>query len=106
MIVSDNFGFRWVVDGGSEAVIIPKDDPVVWAETTIALLADPERRAAMGRAGVAKAAAFAWPRIARQELAVYERVLARRAKASARPVSEPRYVRTPRKTSVIASTSR
>ncbi|PYO99631.1 MAG: glycosyltransferase family 1 protein [Gemmatimonadetes bacterium] len=106
MIVSDNLGFRSVIDGGAEAVIIPKDGPQVWADTTIALLADPARRAAMGRAGVAKAASFAWPRIAGRELAVYERVLTRRGKANARPVSEPRYVRAPRKTSVIASTSR
>jgi len=106
MIVSDNPGFRSVIDGGAEAVIIPKDDPTVWAETTIALLGDPERRAAMGRAGVAKAARFAWPRIARAELAVYERVLGRSARAAKSPGTDPRYVRAPMKTSVMASTSR
>jgi phosphatidylinositol alpha-mannosyltransferase len=106
MIVSDNPGFRSVIDGGEEAVIIPKDDPTVWAETTIALLGDPERRAAMGRAGVAKAARFAWPRIARAELAVYERVLGRSAKAAKSPGTDARYVRAPMKTSVMASTSR
>jgi len=105
MIVSDNLGFRSVIDGGEEAVVIPPDDPRVWADTTIALLGDPERRAAMGRAGVAKAAGFAWPRIARQELAVYERVLGRSARAERKPATDPRYVRTPMKTSVIASTS-
>src|SRR5207244_4305383 len=106
MIVSDNLGFCWVIDGGEEAVIIPKDDPTAWADMTIALLGDPERRAAMGRAGVVKAARFAWPRIARAELAVYERALARSARAAARPASDPRYVRAPMKTSVMASTSR
>ncbi len=106
MIVSDNVGFRSVIDGGEEAVIIPKDDPTVWAETTIALLGDPERRAAMGRAGVAKAARFAWPRIARAELAVYERVLGWSARAAKSPVTDSRYVRAPMKTSVMASTSR
>src|SRR6266567_4553450 len=95
-----------VADGGEEAVIIPKDDPAAWADTTIALLGNPERRAAMGRAGVAKAARFAWPRIARAELAVYERVLGRSARAAARPATDPRYVRAPMKTSVMASTSR
>ena len=79
MVVADNVGFRYVVDGGAEAVILPKDDPAAWAETAIALLADPERRRAMSEAGLAKAARFAWPRIARQELAVYERVLGRSA---------------------------
>ena len=106
MIVSDNLGFRSVIDGGQEAVIIPKDDPMVWADTTIALLGDPERRAAMGRAGVDKAARFAWPRIAQAELAVYERVLGRSTRAAKSPATDPRYVRAPKKTSVMASTSR
>ncbi|HVH67323.1 MAG TPA: glycosyltransferase family 4 protein [Gemmatimonadales bacterium] len=106
MIVSDNVGFRSVIAGGSEAMMIPKDDPAAWAEATIALLGDPARRAAMGRAGRRKAALFAWPRIAQQELAVYERVLAGSAKAGTRPASDRRYVRVPRKTSVMASTSR
>ena len=106
MIVSDNLGFRSVIAGGEEAVVIPKDDPVAWAETTIALLGDPARRAAMGQAGLRKAARFSWPRIARQELAVYERVLGRSAKAAARPGSDQRYVRAPKKTSVMVSTSR
>jgi phosphatidylinositol alpha-mannosyltransferase len=106
MIVSDNLGFRSGVDGGAEAVIIPKDDPAIWAETTVALLDDPDRRAAMGRAGRAKAARFAWPSVARAELAVYERVLGRNASAAVMPATDPRYVREPAKMSVIASTSR
>src|SRR5213594_1028054 len=97
MIVSDNLGFRWVIDGGAEAVIVPKDDPAAWAGKVVELIADPERRRAMGEAGRAKAARLAWPRIARRELAVYERVLGH-------PPSEPRYARADR-SSVIASTS-
>lgn len=109
MIVSDNLGFRSVVNGGEEAVLLPKDDPVAWADATIALLGDPDRRAAMGRAGVRKAERYSWPQIAREELAVYERVLRERvlapsARARAKPVTDPRYVRAPRKTSVMAST--
>ena len=98
MIVSDNLGFRSVIDGGAEAVMVPKHDPAAWADTTLALIADPERRRAMGEAGRAKAARFAWPRIARRELAVYERVLGA-------PPSEPRYVRAGR-TCAIGSPSR
>jgi phosphatidylinositol alpha-mannosyltransferase len=96
MVVSDNHGFRSVIAGGAEALVIPKDDPAVWAETTIALLGDPARREAMGRAGVEKAQRFVWPRIARQELAVYERVLGRSAKPARRPT---------RRASELASTS-
>jgi phosphatidylinositol alpha-mannosyltransferase len=97
MVVSDNHGFRSVIADGAEAVVIPKDDPAGWAETTIALLRDPARREAMGRAGVEKAQRFAWPRIARQELAVYERVLGR----TARPVRVPS-----RRSALLVSTTR
>ncbi len=96
MIVSDNLGFRSVIDGGEEAVLIPSDDPAAWADTTIDLLADPARREAMSGAGVEKAARFAWSRIARQELAVYERVLGRSAKPERRATRRP---------SVLAATS-
>ena len=57
-----------------EAVMISGNDPATWADTTIALLEDPARRDAMSRAGLAKASRFAWPRVADQILAVYERV--------------------------------
>jgi phosphatidyl-myo-inositol alpha-mannosyltransferase len=98
MIVSDNVGFRSVIGTGAEAVLIPKDDPATWAETTIALLDDPEGRAAMRAAGLEKAARFAWPRIARQELAVYERVLGWGEPRTPRPISD-------RRASVLASTA-
>ncbi len=73
MIVSDITGFRELVSGGGEAVLAPKDDPAAWAAATIQLIGDPARRMAMGAAGLAKAAAFAWPRIAGRVLEVYER---------------------------------
>jgi phosphatidylinositol alpha-mannosyltransferase len=75
LVVSDNVGFRSVVGDGTEAIIVPNDDPAAWAETTIELIEDPERRAAMGCAGLAKANDFAWPRIADRTLALYRRVL-------------------------------
>ena len=112
MIVSDNHGFRSVIAGGAEALLVPKHDPAAWADATVALLGDPERRAAMGRAGLDKAARFAWPRIARAELAVYERVLGAGAEGapakpwSANAATDWRDVRTPKKTSVSASISR
>ena len=76
LVVSDNVGFRAVLGDGAEAVIVPNDDPAAWADTTIALIEDPGRRDAMSRAGLAKAARFAWPRIADQTLAIYQRILA------------------------------
>ena len=74
LVVADNVGFRSVVRDGAEAVIIPHNDPAIWADATIALLADPPRREAMSRCGLVTASRFAWPRVADQTLAVYERV--------------------------------
>jgi len=74
LIVADNVGFRTVVRDGVEAVIVPDADPATWADATIALIENPARREAMSRCGLATASRFAWPRIADQTLAVYERV--------------------------------
>jgi len=75
LVLSDNVGFRSVVKDGAEGVIVPRDDPALWADTTVALLEDPGRRQAMSRAGLAKAAQYAWPRVVDRTLAVYDRVL-------------------------------
>jgi phosphatidylinositol alpha-mannosyltransferase len=74
MVVSDIIGFRELVDGGKEAVLAPKDRPVVWAETILELLADRPRLEAMSAAGRDKAQAYAWPRITAQVMRVYQRV--------------------------------
>lgn len=71
---SDITGFRELVNGGDEAVLVPKDDPTAWAETIITLLGDGRRRRRMGQAGFAKAAQFAWPRVADQIMHVYRKV--------------------------------
>jgi phosphatidyl-myo-inositol alpha-mannosyltransferase len=75
LVVADNVGFRAVVRDGVEALIVPHHDPATWADTTIALLDDPARRAAMSRCGLATASRYAWPRVTDQTLAVYERVV-------------------------------
>src|SRR4029077_16188783 len=64
LVVSDITGFRELIAGGAEAVLVPKDNPLAWARATNALLENPARRVEMGAAGLAKAAQFAWPRIA------------------------------------------
>jgi len=75
IIASDITGFRELIGGGTEALLVPPHDPSAWSEATIRLLADSARRAAMGASGVAKASLYAWPLVARRVLAVYERVL-------------------------------
>jgi phosphatidylinositol alpha-mannosyltransferase len=74
-VVSDITGFRELVGDGSEAVLVPKNDPSVWAETVVALLDDRGRRQSMATAGLAKAQLYSWPRIAEQVVSVYRRVL-------------------------------
>lgn len=75
LAVSDITGFRELVSGGEEAVLIPMNRPAVWAESIVELLADEGRREAMSLAGRAKATRFAWPRVAAEVVAVYRRVL-------------------------------
>jgi phosphatidylinositol alpha-mannosyltransferase len=75
LVLADNVGFRSVVRDGHEAAMVPGGHAAAWAETTIALLEDPARRAAMSRAGLATVARFSWPEIAERTLALYEDVL-------------------------------
>jgi D-inositol-3-phosphate glycosyltransferase len=64
---------------------VPPRDADALGAALATLLADPERRAAMGRAGRRRAERqFGWPRVARATKAVYEQVVARRASRSAR----------------------
>jgi phosphatidylinositol alpha-mannosyltransferase len=79
MIVADNVGFRDLIKGGPEAIVIRHDAPAAWAKAIIALIGDPARREAMGRAGRAKAARYAWPQVAARVLGIYERVVRGRA---------------------------
>jgi phosphatidylinositol alpha-mannosyltransferase len=75
LVLADNVGFRSVVRDGDDAAFVPGGDAAAWADTAIALLEDPARRAAMSRAGLATVARFSWPEIAESTLAVYEDVL-------------------------------
>jgi len=75
LVVSDIVGFRELIDGGQEAVLVPADDPGAWSRTVIELLSDPQRRAQMGQAGLAKAERYAWPDVAERTLQIYRRVL-------------------------------
>lgn len=72
LVASDITGFRELLRGGE--VLVPRGDPVAWADAALHLLSDPFRRAAMGKAGRQQVAQYAWPRIADRILQVYERV--------------------------------
>lgn len=75
LIVSDITGFRELVNGGAEAVLVRKNDVDAWTRAITELIDHPEQRAAMGLAGAAKAQAFAWPLVAERVMAVYRRVM-------------------------------
>jgi len=81
-LVSDIIGFRELVNGGDEAQLVPPNDAPAWANAISDLLDDPERRRRMGEAGRAKAAFFAWHRVAEQVFELYERVLGRQKVAA------------------------
>ena len=74
MLVSDITGFRELVAGGDEAVLVPKSCPTAWATAILALLGDRPRLAAMGAAGRRKAETYAWPLIASRVMDIYTRV--------------------------------
>jgi len=74
LVVSDITGFRELVAQGTEAVLVEKEDAAAWARAAIDLLGDPDRRASMRAACLAKAQTFAWPRVAEQVFRVYRRV--------------------------------
>ena len=76
MVVSDITGFRELVGGGAEAVLVPKDRPAAWARTIRRTDGRLRRRSHHGRApGGRKAEGYAWPLVAEQVMRVYRRVL-------------------------------
>jgi glycosyltransferase involved in cell wall biosynthesis len=68
-----------VVEVGGEAVLsCDADDPEAFASAMRRLLTEPNLRAALRAAGIARASAFTWDAAAARTLTVYERLLARR----------------------------
>jgi glycosyltransferase involved in cell wall biosynthesis len=65
-----------LISDGREGILLPPQQPRRWAEAIEPLVADPERRGAMGRAALARARRQLDPaRHADEVLAVYERTL-------------------------------
>lgn len=72
-------GLRTVVDDGVSGVLVPGHDPQTWARVLEDLLADDDRRAALGAGARATAERFGWDRAAREMLDVYARAAKVRA---------------------------
>lgn len=69
-----------LVDDGRTGMLVPVDEPAALAGAVNELLADPERAAELGRAGLERARAeFSVARMAERTIAVYESVLSARS---------------------------
>src|SRR6476646_2550661 len=78
VVASDAGGLPEVVEHGVTGLIVPRGDSAALADAMGTLLADPARRAEMGRAGRERALRlFDWDRTAEQFEQIYASVLAR-----------------------------
>jgi phosphatidylinositol alpha-mannosyltransferase len=57
--------------GGDAVVLVPPRDPVALADALAALLADPDRRAALAAAGRVRAEPYTWSAMAARIADVY-----------------------------------
>jgi phosphatidylinositol alpha-mannosyltransferase len=78
IVASDIPGYRDVVSNGVQGLLVEPQNPGALADSICRLLANPEVRASMRRAGQAKAQAYDWPTVATQVLDYYSEVLERR----------------------------
>jgi phosphatidyl-myo-inositol alpha-mannosyltransferase len=74
VVASDIEAFQRVLDEGRAGVHFTNGDAASLAQVLIDLLGDPERRAALHTAGLARSAQYDWATVAKQVLAVYDSV--------------------------------
>jgi phosphatidylinositol alpha-mannosyltransferase len=72
VLASKIAGYSDVVTNGVDGILVPPADPQALAEELQLLAHEPERLAAMGKAGRRSAERYAWPRIADEVAEVYE----------------------------------
>ena len=83
VVASDIPGYREVLDPAA-SIAVPPDDPDALVEAVAAIVADEERRRALGEAAREIASErYAWPRIAGRLVEIYEQVAGVEAKARA-----------------------
>jgi phosphatidylinositol alpha-1,6-mannosyltransferase len=66
VVAGDVAGARDAVIHGETGLLVDPTDHLAVADATAGLLLDPEKRTRLGRRGAERAAAFAWPKIARR----------------------------------------
>ena len=80
--------------GGDAAIYVPPLEAEQWADAIMALWDDQDRRAELGRMGMARAQQFSWNRAARETLKVYRRAV-ERIVPRAEPLPPTRYGQPP-----------
>jgi glycosyltransferase involved in cell wall biosynthesis len=81
VVASDAGGLPEVVENGVTGLVVPRGDSTALAQAIGSLLADPERRRAMGQAGRVRALQmFDWDRSAEQFEQIYREVGSRTAR--------------------------
>ena len=75
VVASDIAGYRTALTDGREGLLVPPQDPTALAQAIIGLLNDAERRRCMGEQGRMTASNYAWPKVARSTLDLYEECL-------------------------------
>ncbi len=78
IVASNIAGYRGVLEGGGEGLLVQPEDERRLAEALIRLLKDPALRERMGRQGQAKAADYSWQKVAQQVLDYYRELLERK----------------------------
>jgi phosphatidylinositol alpha-mannosyltransferase len=76
VIASNIAGYSDVVSDGVDGLLVPPGDPQRLAEELQRVHHEPARLAAMGEAARRSAQRYAWPHVADQVIAVYERAMA------------------------------
>ena len=75
VVASDIAGYRQVVTHGRDGLLVPPGSRSSWRRRCARCRSTPPRQREMGAAARARAADFAWPRVAQQVTAVYERAI-------------------------------
>ncbi len=78
IVASSIDGYRGVLTGGEEGLLVPPEDERRLAQALIRLLRDPSLRERMGCQGQAKAADYSWQKVAQQVLNCYRELSERK----------------------------
>jgi phosphatidylinositol alpha-mannosyltransferase len=85
IVCSDIHGYKGVVKRDEQALLVPPGNHRALAQAILKLIADPDRRASMGKSGLERVEGFGWDRIAERVEAYYGFVIRRLAAQGSLP---------------------